>query len=124
MEQRMLKLLEQLQPAPRVNRLPVRTADGVRFIDMDTIDWIGADRDFVRVHAGRETHVTRSTMAEVEARLPRDMFLRVHRSIIVNLRRISSIEPWFKGDYVIQLHDGTKLRSGRTYRSAVQALVR
>jgi two-component system LytT family response regulator len=107
-----------------VNRVPVRTANGIRLIDVDNITWIGAERDFVRIHVGRETHVTRGTLAEVESRLRRGAFLRVHRSVIVNLRCVSSIEPWFKGDYVIHLHDGTKLRTGRTYRAAVQALVR
>ena len=50
-------------------------------------------------------------------------FLRVHRSIVVNTERIREVQPWFKGDYVLILHDGTKLRSGRTYRATVQGLI-
>lgn len=51
-------------------------------------------------------------------------FLRVHRSFIVQADRIHSIEPLFKGDYVITLRDGTKLQSGRTYRERIQQLLR
>jgi two-component system LytT family response regulator len=49
--------------------------------------------------------------------------MRVHRSIIVNTERVREVQPWFKGDYVLIMHDGTKLRSGRTYRQSVQALI-
>ena len=51
-------------------------------------------------------------------------FLRVHRSFIVQADRIHSIEPLFKGDYVITLRGGTKLQSGRTYRERIQQLLR
>ena len=52
-----------------------------------------------------------------------ERFVRVHRSIVVNTERIREVQPWFKGDYVLILNDGTKLRSGRTYRAVVQALI-
>jgi two-component system LytT family response regulator len=62
-------------------------------------------------------------MAQIEAKLPTERFMRVHRSIIVNTERVREVQPWFKGDYVLIMHDGTKLRSGRTYRQSVQALI-
>ena len=62
-------------------------------------------------------------MAQIEAKLPSERFMRVHRSIIVNTERVREVQPWFKGDYVLIMHDGTKLRSGRTYRQSVQALI-
>ena len=66
----------------------------------------------------------RETMADIESKLPRERFLRIHRSIIVNVERVREVQPWFKGDYVLILNDGTKLRSGRVYRTAVQSLIR
>ena len=90
---------------------------------MDEIDWIEADGDYVRIHAGKATHVIRETITEVLAKLPQTRFVRVHRSIVVNTERIREVQPWFKGDYVLILNDGTKLRSGRTYRTVVQALI-
>ena len=68
--------------------------------------------------------VIRETMTQIEAKLPAERFVRVHRSIIVNTERVREVQPWFKGDYVLIMHDGTKLRSGRLYRAVVQALIR
>jgi two-component system LytT family response regulator len=95
----------------------------VNFVRVDDIDWVEADGDLVRVHAGKEAHVIRETMTQIEAKLPPERFMRVHRSIIVNTERVREVQPWFKGDYVLIMHDGTKLRSGRTYRQSVQALI-
>lgn len=107
------------QPA----RLPIRRDGSVTFVRVDEIDWLEADGDYVRIHAGKATHVIRETIAEALSKLPPAQFLRVHRSIVVNTERIREVQPWFKGDYVLILNDGTKLRSGRTYRAAVQALI-
>ena len=79
--------------------------------------------DFLRLHSGKETHVVRETMTEMAGKLPPDTFMRIHRSIIVNVERVREVQPWFKGDYVLIMHDGTKLRSGRSYRQSVQALI-
>jgi two-component system LytT family response regulator len=68
--------------------------------------------------------VLRATMAEVEQQVPRTRFVRVHRSAIVNIDCIQEIQPLFKGDYVIVLRSGIEVRSGRTYRAGVQALMR
>lgn len=63
-------------------------------------------------------------MAQVEARLPASRFLRIHRSTLVNLDRIREVQSWFKGDFVVILHDGTRLTSGRTYRARVEQLLK
>jgi two-component system LytT family response regulator len=86
------------------------------------IDWIDTAEDSVRLHVGDATHVARDSMANMETRLPAE-FLRIHRSIIVNTTRIREVQPWFKGDYVVILRDGTRLTSGRTYRDRVRALL-
>lgn len=119
------RLLERLSQsaAPQPGRLPIKRDGSVTFVRTDDIDWLEADGDYVRIHAGKATHVVRDTIAEVTAKLPADRFVRVHRSIVVNTERIREVQPWFKGDYVLILNDGTKLRSGRTYRAIVQALI-
>ena len=63
-------------------------------------------------------------MNSLAQRLERHRFIRVHRSAIVNRTRIREVQPWFKGDYVIILRDGTSVMTGRSYRAAVQRLVR
>jgi len=119
------RLLERLSQsaAPQAGRLPIKRDGSVTFVRTDDIDWLEADGDYVRIHAGKATHVVRDTIAEVTSKLPAERFVRIHRSIVVNTERIREVQPWFKGDYVLILNDGTKLRSGRTYRPVVQALI-
>jgi len=119
------RLLERLSQsaAPQAGRLPIKRDGSVTFVRTDDIDWLEADGDYVRIHAGKATHVVRDTIAEVTSKLPAERFVRIHRSIVVNTERIREVQPWFKGDYVLILNDGTKLRSGRTYRAVVQALI-
>jgi len=62
-------------------------------------------------------------LTHLERRLPAQSFLRIHRSTIVNVERIREVQPWFAGDYVLILGDGTKLTTGRRYRAAVQGLL-
>lgn len=105
------------------DRIPLTVDGRVLFLSPREIDWIDAADDHVRVHAGKAVHAVRETMASVEARLGAG-FVRIHRSTLVNSRRIREIQPWVKGDYVLILHDGTRLTSGRTYRDQVRALLR
>jgi two-component system LytT family response regulator len=123
--QEIAELLERVSPnAVRSSRIPIKHDGRVNFVRTEDVDWVEADGDVVRLHVGRATHVLRETMAQVEAKLPTDRFVRIHRSLIVNAERVREVQPWFKGDYVLILQDGTKLRSGRTYRAAVQTLIR
>jgi two-component system LytT family response regulator len=108
--------------APASGRLPIWSAGRVVFVDVGDIDWIDAADEHVRLHVGGTTHVTRDSMRNMEARLPAG-FVRIHRSVIVNTAQIREVQPWFKGDWVVILRDGTRLTSGRTYRHRVRALL-
>ncbi len=114
-------MLERL-PAPITDHLTLWADGRVVFVPTRDIDWIDAADDHVRVHVGRVVHVTRETMSGMESRLPLG-FLRVHRSCVVNVSRIREVQPWVKGDYVLILHDGTRVTTGRTYRDRVRALL-
>jgi len=105
-------------------RLPVKGVDGTILVKIAEISWIEADGDHLLLHAGDVVHTLRESMANVEERLRPFRFLRVHRSAIVNLQSVTSVEPIAKGDYYLVLRDGTKVRSGRNYRAEVQALIR
>jgi two-component system LytT family response regulator len=59
-------------------------------------------------------------MNAFEARLDPEKFLRIHRSTIVNIERIKEVQPWFKGEYVVTLRDGTELSLSRTYRDKLR----
>ena len=97
-------------------RIAVRRNGRVLFIMLDEIDWIEAADNYVCLHCGAETHVLRETMGEVEVRLGPARFVRIHRSAIVNIDRIKELQPWFRGDYHVILHDGTKLTLTKNHR--------
>jgi two-component system LytT family response regulator len=103
-----------------VDRIAVKSAGHILFVRVDEIDWIEAADNYVCLHCGSETHVLRETMTALEARLDPHQFLRVHRSTIVNLDRIRELQPWFRGDYLLVLRDGTKLTLSRAHRERLQ----
>jgi len=106
-----------------LDRIAVKSDGRVLFIRVGEIDWIEADDDLVRIHAGKAVHAHRSTLTHLEERLPASKFLRVHRSTLVNVDRIREIQPWFQGDWVLILSDGTRLHSGKSYRSKVREYI-
>lgn len=123
---RILTLLEELNARERArgrNRLVVRTPERSFFLRSDTIDWIEAAGKFVHLHVGRSVHALRESMSELEQELDPARFLRISRSVIVNLDRIQEIQPWFQGDYVLILTDGTRLTSTRGYRDNMRRLL-
>jgi two-component system LytT family response regulator len=102
------------------DRLVVKSGGRVFFLRTDEIDWIEAAGNYVRLHLATESHLFRETMNRMEARLDPARFARIHRSRIVNTERIKEMQPWFNGDYVVILRDGTRLTLSRGYRDRVQ----
>ena len=115
-------LLAMLDERP-IDRLVIRTRSKVSFLKPSEIDWIEADGKHAVLHAGRETHVVRHTLTRLEQRLAPHGFVRVHRSAIVNVDRIKELEPWFHGEYVVILKDGTKLTSSAAHSQALHRIV-
>ena len=123
---RILSLLEELNTRERArgrDRLVVRTPERAFFLRSETIDWVEAAGKFVHLHVGRSVHALRESMAELEQELDPARFLRISRSVIVNIDRIQEIQPWFQGDYVLILTDGTRLTSTRGYRDNMRKLL-
>jgi two-component system LytT family response regulator len=106
---------------PPPGRIVVRDRDRVLLIDVSDIDWIGADGDYVRVHAAGKSHLLRDTMAAMEGRLDSSTFVRIHRSAIVNVDRIRELRPYSSREYSVILRDGTRLRLSRRYRDRLRA---
>jgi len=117
-------LLEALTARKKwVERLLVKSGGKERLVAVDTVDWFEAAGNYVRVHTAGERLLLRETMANLEARLDPDQFARIHRSTIVNLRRVKELEPWFHGDYMVRLVDGQKLTLSRSHRGRLLALL-
>jgi two-component system LytT family response regulator len=119
------RLLESIRPEQpqELERLALRADGRIVFLKVEQIDWIEAADDHVRLHVGKQAIEHRDTLTRLEQRLPSERFLRVHRSTIVNVERIREMQPWFQGDYVLILLDGTRLTTGRSYRDRVKGLL-
>jgi two-component system LytT family response regulator len=121
LERRLLQLVQELQPPQqRTERFVIKAGGRVFFVRAEEIDWIEAAGNYVKLHVGAEGHLFRETMNTIEARLDPDKFFRVHRSHIVNIERVRELQPWFNGEYVVFLRDGTRLTLSRGYREKLQ----
>ena len=120
-------LLEQLarergyaQPAPRarrwMDRVMVKARGRVEFVRTADIDWIEAEGNYVRLHAGKKAWLVREKIGALEERLDPDAFLRVHRSSIVQVDRMAELHPMVAGDGILVLRDGTQVKLSRGYR--------
>jgi two-component system LytT family response regulator len=106
-----------------LRRLAVPTGPRSVFVRTEEIDWIEAERNYVRLHVGGRTHLLRENLSRIESALDPAAFCRIHRSTIVNVDRIQAVESLFGGEYLVVLHDGTRLTSGRSYRRNLHALM-
>lgn len=121
---RILHTLETLrQRDDYATRIPVREDEKVVLVDVDDIIWVRANGNTVLLHLAGRVHELRETMAALAARLDPRHFARVHRSAIVNVRRIRDIQPWFNGHHVITLDTGQQLRMSRYQHQAFLKLV-
>jgi two-component system LytT family response regulator len=118
-------LLDQLRGDRRyATRFVVRRDGRIVFVRASEVDWIEAAGNYAELHVAGRTLPLRETMKSLEARLDPDVFVRVHRSAIVNLDRVAAMEPYFHGEYVLKLRDGGTLTSSRAYSARLRELVR
>ncbi len=106
---------------PRPERLMVRSEGKLILVKLETIDWIQSTGNYAKLHVGKQVYTIRCTMTHLERMLDPQRFARIHRSTIVNLDRIKEMQPWFSGDWLVILHDGTRLRLSRSYRGSFQS---
>jgi len=118
-----LSLLETIAtPRRYLKRVAVRAAGKTVFVDVEEVEWMEAAENYVQLHAGKTGHLLHVAMNTLEKSLDPDMFLRIHRSVIVNVRRIRELQPAMHGEYVITLENGVRLQSGRMYNEKLRAL--
>ena len=98
----------------------IKSSGRIYFVRTQEIDWCEAASNYVRLHVGQQTHLVRGTMGYIESQLDPAQFVRVHRSTIVNVDRIQELRSSFNGEYVILLHDKTRLTLSRGYRDGLQ----
>ena len=98
----------------------LKSGGRIHFVRMADIDWCEASGNYVRLHVGPQTHLVRGTMGHIESQLDPAQFVRIHRSTIVNVDRIQELHSSFGGEYVVLLHDKTRLTLSRGYREGLQ----
>jgi two-component system LytT family response regulator len=104
----------------RLDRFLVRRGKKTHFVRASEVDFIESDGNYLRLHVGPQNHLVRGTLNECAGRLDPKLFVRIHRRYVVNMDRVQDIQPWFGGDYVVQLNTGAKLRLSRTFRDQFQ----
>lgn len=117
------------EPAPEpvragptyVERFLVRIGDRTYPVLANDVRWMQSEGNYVDLHTGTGTHTIREPLSSVEERLDPSRFIRIHRRVIVAIDQIKEMQPWFAGDQVLILRDGTKLRVSRTRRESLAA---
>ncbi len=112
-------MLPRARPS-RLERLLVKTEGRTVVLPIHEIDWIESAANYVKLHVGPQAFPYRQTLSRLARDLDPATFARIHRSSVVNLERIREIQPWFSGDGIVLLRDGTKLRMSRSYRREVE----
>jgi two-component system LytT family response regulator len=107
-------------PAARwADRVVVKQDQRTTVVMLADVQWLESDGNYVVLHAGRDTYQVRETLTSLESRLDPQRFVRIHRRTIVDMRAMKELQPWFGGDQIMILRDGTRLRVSRSYRAAV-----
>ena len=109
-------------PEPE-GRLVIRAKGRVIFLNLDEIDWVEAAANYVRLNVGKESYFFRETISRIAERLNPDLFIRIHRSTIVNVRKIKELIPVNSGEYIVILKTGKELSCSRGHRAGLQSVI-
>jgi two-component system LytT family response regulator len=125
LQDRLSALLAEVKPQPPkpIDRLAVKSSGRVVLIRLEDLDWVESADNYVNLHVGKDAHLHRETMTAIAERLDPNRFLRISRSVIVNVNRIKELQPLFHGEYAVILHDGTRLTLSRGYRDKLDLLL-
>jgi two-component system, LytTR family, response regulator len=122
--QRVLSLLAGATDDSSTNRrIAVKVGSRVLLVEMDQIDWVQARGNYVTIKVGAESYRLREGIGRIALRLDPKAFVRIHRSIIVNARRIRELQPCNSGEYMVVLKDGKELSCSRSYRANLRRLI-
>ena len=110
-------------PQQHLHRIVVKDGARVHIIPVEALDYAEAQDDYVSLHSQRKSYLKQQTISSLEAGLDPERFVRIHRSVIVNLERIAKIEPYAKDSRVAVLSDGTQLPVSRAGYDRLRALL-
>jgi two-component system LytT family response regulator len=108
------------EPLAGDRKIVIKDNEGTVLVSIDDIDWVDAAGDYMCVHVKGETLILRSTLKNLVSKLDPEMFVRIHRSTVVNLKRIVKATPLNKGEYILDLDCDEQLKVSRNYRQAIK----
>ena len=119
--QHVMSLLQQLAAPPRyLQRVALRSAGKISFVNIEDILFVQAAENYVQLNLKTSRHLLHVPIATLEGSLDPKDFLRIHRSIIVNVRHVRELETGPHGEYIVVLQGGTKLQSSRSYHEKIK----
>lgn len=98
------------------DRILVRDRDRIRLVRAHDVDWVESEANYVRLHVGTSSYLIRGNLGKLEEKLAGFGFVRVHRRFLVNVDRVTEVQPWFGGDAILVLSNNAKVRLSRTFR--------
>jgi two-component system, LytTR family, response regulator len=117
------KVEPQVQSKQNDDRMVIRAGGKVIFLDVKEIDWVEAAANYVKLNVGKDSYLLREGIGSVAERLDPERFVRIHRSAIVNIRKIKELQPCESGEYIAVLKNGKELSCSRGYRTQLQRLI-
>lgn len=127
LENKLAALIKNIKPSVEENyleRIAVKERERIRFLNVEKINWISSQGNYIEVHTEREKFLLRETMDGIEQKLNPHEFLRIRRSVIVRVEKIRELQTLFNGEYLVILNDATELASSRRYRKNLDALLK
>jgi two-component system LytT family response regulator len=123
LNQRLQALLDVARPGSSYpTQLSVKTGERTAFVRVSEIDYIEAAANYVILHVGQQNHMLRDTLTNLETRLSPRIFLRIHRSFVVNMARVTGVKPALRGEHVVALKNGKELPMTRGVREIQERL--
>jgi len=116
-----MSLLQQLSAPPKyLARVALRSAGKINFVNIEDVLYLQAAENYVQLHLKNVRHLLHVPIATLELSLDPQIFLRIHRSMVVNVRHIQELETGPHGEYIVVLHGGAKLQSSRSYHEKIK----
>jgi two-component system LytT family response regulator len=116
-----VSLLQQLSaPARHLTRVALRSAGKITFVNIEDVLYVQAAENYVQLHLKTSRHLLHVPIATLESSLDPAQFLRIHRSLMVNVRHIQELETGPHGEYIVVLNSGAHLQSSRSYHEKIK----
>jgi two-component system LytT family response regulator len=119
-----IRLLEDIKPrAGYLERFVIKAGETVHFVRASEVDSIEAEGNYVRLKVGNAAHLLRDTLNNIESQIDPQIFVRIHRSTIVNMNRVRELQTWARGEYRVILHSGASHTLSRGYREHFESVI-